>query len=110
MNQFQEAEFKRLGIFARDPLFITMSVMTELEAYPSTEAVVTATDGIDLEAELAKVQWLTDGLSPEEVKNIMEERQRMREKGEINTIKTAEDLAQEKADRIAAMAKKRSLL
>lgn len=85
---------------SRDPLFVTMTVMTELEAFPSLKSVVEATDDMDAEHERERVQWLHDGMEPEEVKAVMECREGLRQRGELATIKTASQLAEEKASRL----------
>lgn len=67
VNAFQEAEFRELGIEERDPLFITMLVMLELEELGGLREVVEFTDGMDVEEERRRVVWLEDGMEEGEV-------------------------------------------
>lgn len=103
VNDFQQREFQRLAITRRDPLFITMSVMTELESYPSVESVVNSTDALDAGVELRRAQWLSDGMPAARVQEIMEEREKLRKQGLLASIKTAEELSREKASRLLSV-------
>jgi len=97
VNQWQEETLKKLKKKRRDPLFITMTVMTELEAFPTLQSIQTHCNSLVWSDELRRVAWLTDGMSVDAVAEIMEEREEMRRNGELDdVVKTAEVLAAEK--------------
>ena len=74
VNEFQQKEFQRLNVAYRDPLFITMAVMTALDEFANIDEIIDFTDQFDASKERAQIQWLVDGQTPEEVKQIMTER------------------------------------
>jgi hypothetical protein len=98
VNHFQQQSFDEQGITIRDPMYLTMLSLLELESFPSDSSAqreltlvpnaTSAPPGSSasltelVEAEVAKVQWLTEGLSPGEVKTIFEDRQKRRSEGE----------------------------
>ena len=68
VNTFQEVSFRKLGIKRRDPMYITMLSCLDIEAFPDAEGIRRHCDQLGtVDEETAKVQWLQDGLSPEEV-------------------------------------------
>jgi 8-oxo-dGTP pyrophosphatase MutT (NUDIX family) len=79
VNDFQRLEFERLNISNRDPLFITMTIMLHLDDYADVNEVVNATKDINVEEERELVQWLQDGMSPDEVSRVMGQRERERQ-------------------------------
>jgi len=71
VNTFQKDEFQRLRVEHRDPLYITMTVMTALDAFSGIEEITAFTDSFDCDVERERVRWLEDGATPEEVARIM---------------------------------------
>jgi len=71
VNAFQAEEFSRLNIHHRDPMFITMVALLELHSFPSLRSLIRHSASLDPQAELLRVQWLWEGMSPEEVMAIM---------------------------------------
>jgi 8-oxo-dGTP pyrophosphatase MutT (NUDIX family) len=113
VNDFQQRSFEEHGIATRDPMYLTMLSLLELESFPSGASVqreltlVSPSSGSNLiaeqvEAQVAKVQWLTEGLTPQEVKAIFDDRQARRSQGERigADVMGANDLAASKARRI----------
>ena len=74
VNDYQRHEFERLNVKHRDPLFITMTVMTALDRFSSIDDIVQFTDQFDGQKERENIQWLSDGMEPHEVQQIMQER------------------------------------
>eukprot|EP00930_Biecheleria_cincta_P011787 TRINITY_DN11488_c0_g1_i1.p1 TRINITY_DN11488_c0_g1~~TRINITY_DN11488_c0_g1_i1.p1 ORF type:complete len:349 (+),score=54.75 TRINITY_DN11488_c0_g1_i1:138-1184(+) len=67
VNSFQQQEFQRLGLERRDPMFLTMATLLELDSFPSLQFFVEYSKKICPSRELERIQWLRDGMSPEEV-------------------------------------------
>ena len=58
VNEFQHTEFERIGKKSRDPLFVTMAVLTELDKHENSASAIEATNRFDyVEAEKGAV-WL----------------------------------------------------
>ncbi|CAJ1341521.1 unnamed protein product [Effrenium voratum] len=66
VNDFQKQEFKRLRLVRRDPMFLTMATLLEVDSFPSLESLISYSSGLDPEKELKRIQWLHDGMTPEE--------------------------------------------
>lgn len=67
VNAFQAEEFARLGIVRRDPMFLTMATLLEVESFPSVSSLARYSSSLCPDAQLRRIQWLTDGMLPEEV-------------------------------------------
>lgn len=67
VNDFQKEEFHRMGLQRRDPMFLTMATLLEVDSFPSLQSLVSYSDGLDQDKEVQRMQWLHDGMSPEEV-------------------------------------------
>lgn len=67
VNRFQDEEFARLNIVRRDPMFLTMQTLLEVESFPSLASLARYSRGLCPEDELRRVQWLREGMSPAEV-------------------------------------------
>ena len=116
VNDFQLQAFKQLGITSRDPMFLTMLSFLELESFPSTLSVqrelteVTVDEGSntdlrkEVEAKVKEATWLTEGLLPDQVRLIFNDRAARREAGEKvgNDLMSHEELLEVKAKREAA--------
>eukprot|EP00434_Breviolum_minutum_P011318 symbB.v1.2.009988.t1/scaffold646.1/size176640/4 len=66
VNDFQQQEFDRLGLKRRDPMFLTMATLLEVDSFPSLKSLVSYSDGLDQDQEVKRMQWLHDGMTPEE--------------------------------------------
>jgi len=66
-NAFQAEEFARLAIARRDPMFVTMALLLEVESFPTLRSLVRHTASLDPELVLQQARWLEHGMSPEEV-------------------------------------------
>lgn len=76
VNSYQEREFTKYGIVRRDPLFITMATLVEVEVFPSADAVVEHTKLLGSpHQQLEKVQWLRDGMTHAEVDDVFHGRE-----------------------------------
>ena len=51
-----------------------MTVMTALDRFSSIDDIVQFTDQFDAQKERENIQWLSDGMEPHEVQQIMQER------------------------------------
>lgn len=71
VNDFQQQEFDRLGLKRRDPMFLTMATLLEVDSFPSLKSLVSYSDGLDQDQEVKRMQWLHDGMTPEEVMAIL---------------------------------------
>ena len=82
--------------------------MTEIESFPDYQSVVDYTNEIESEEDdhIGRVQWLADGQTPTEVEEIMAHREMLRRNGRLSHIKNAEQLANIKLQRIAAIKSK----
>eukprot|EP00931_Biecheleriopsis_adriatica_P076995 TRINITY_DN50640_c0_g1_i1.p1 TRINITY_DN50640_c0_g1~~TRINITY_DN50640_c0_g1_i1.p1 ORF type:complete len:367 (-),score=91.63 TRINITY_DN50640_c0_g1_i1:49-1122(-) len=67
VNAFQQQEFMRLGIARRDPMFLTMATLLEVDTFPSVRSLISHSRQLCPDEELRHIQWLKDGMSPEEV-------------------------------------------
>jgi len=76
VNDYQQNEFSRLKIEYRDPLFITMKVLTALDSFKSFADFKDSNvvDGNNIEEALKNVQWLWEGMGEDEVERICRER------------------------------------
>merc|ERR1711959_123832 len=75
VNKFQQAEFSRLGISRRDPMFVTMLVMLEIETFPPLAILAEHSNEIDVAKMLEKC-YLKSGMTAEEVVAVWHERGR----------------------------------
>mmetsp|Transcript_41521 Transcript_41521/g.134041 ORF Transcript_41521/g.134041 Transcript_41521/m.134041 type:complete len:309 (-) Transcript_41521:79-1005(-) len=91
VNAFQEEEFARLGIRRRDPMFLTMATLLEVESFPSVQSLALYSGGICPESELKRIQWLTDGMSPEDVRRAWERNISPTDQGRKGMFRTAEE-------------------
>mmetsp|Transcript_63311 Transcript_63311/g.181638 ORF Transcript_63311/g.181638 Transcript_63311/m.181638 type:complete len:346 (-) Transcript_63311:109-1146(-) len=91
VNAFQEEEFARLGIRRRDPMFLTMATLLEVESFPSVQSLALYSGGICPENELKRIQWLTDGMSPEDVRRAWERNISPTDQGRKGMFRTAEE-------------------
>lgn len=76
VNNWQAAEFERLGIKRRDPMFITAATLMEIAAFPNVDLLLAYCRRMDNEnmmsQELARVQWLFPGMTNEDVQSARE--------------------------------------
>lgn len=61
VNDFQELEYARLNLLRRDPMFLTMVTLLEVESFPSLGALARYSNQFDATAALRQAQWLWDG-------------------------------------------------
>ena len=71
VNEWQRSEFERLGKNSRDPLFVTMAVMTDLDKYADSATAIEATKQFDSASAEKEAVWLHDGMSSEELQNAL---------------------------------------
>ena len=86
INEYQQEQFNKYHIKNRDPLFITMQVLCELEQYPTVETLETFLKQQELigsETLKQEVMWLKDGLTEEEVSNIFNQRNNVTKRDDI---------------------------
>lgn len=74
VNDYQAGEFARLGIRQRDPVFLTLVSLMEVESFPSLQSLLRAAEGVDLAEARAAAIWLKEGLTPEEVAAVFRQR------------------------------------
>jgi len=67
VNDFQREDMLRFGIQRRDPMYLTMVSLLEVDSFPSLTSLRRYTNKFDAGAELHRMQWLHDGMSPAEV-------------------------------------------
>jgi 8-oxo-dGTP pyrophosphatase MutT (NUDIX family) len=75
VNDYQRREFLRLSVTHRDPLFITLTVMTDLDKFSNIDEIIQFTDSLNVDEEREKVTWLRDGMDAEEVQQILIDKQ-----------------------------------
>lgn len=110
VDDWQGEEFVRLGVTRRDPMFLTMTLLLDVESFPSEQSLLRYTDKINPDSELERVQWLYEGMPQHELDAAIDVR-RIQQTGESQQGKpryrkggesiTAEDLAVRRAERIA---------
>jgi hypothetical protein len=110
VDDWQREEFVRLGVTRRDPMFLTMTLLLDVESFPSEQSLLRYTDKINPDSELERVQWLYEGMPQHELDAAIDVR-RIQQTGESQQGKpryrkggesiTAEDLAVRRAERIA---------
>ena len=61
VNEWQRGEFERLGKNARDPLFVTMAVLTDLDQYADSSEAIQACRQFDSVVAERNAVWLRDG-------------------------------------------------
>ena len=62
VNEFQAVELEKHGVTERDPMFVTMATMLELEECPTPAAIRAA--GMGLEAAQVRAQAIHPQLTP----------------------------------------------
>jgi len=67
INAFQADEFRRLGLQRRDPMFLTMATLLEIDSFPSAASIGRHASTMRPDEELRRTQWLFEGMSPAEV-------------------------------------------
>ncbi|CAE8609603.1 unnamed protein product [Polarella glacialis] len=72
VNDFQREEFHRLGIPRRDPMFLTMASLLEVDSFPSLRSLAAYSAQLCPDQELRRIQWLQDGMLPSEVAAVFE--------------------------------------
>lgn len=101
VNEFQASEFAKHGITRRDPLFVTLLALLEIESFPSMHSMQRELELVDpVEARL-EAMWLKDGMTPPEVASHFAKGARSERERRL----TAEDFAARKAERLAADAR-----
>ena len=70
VNAFQAEEFGVHGVKRRDPMFITVASVIELEGFPTEASLIEWCNKQDLPALAKEEQWLFNGQAPEEVDKI----------------------------------------
>jgi len=95
VNEFQRAALEEHGVHKRDPLFITMLSLLELETFPSTAALLAHSKAISMEEARAKAEYYQSGVTLEEVKQIYASLS-------DNRVPTASDLKRLKEERSRA--------
>eukprot|EP01065_Artemidia_motanka_P026715 TRINITY_DN31975_c0_g1_i1.p1 TRINITY_DN31975_c0_g1~~TRINITY_DN31975_c0_g1_i1.p1 ORF type:complete len:896 (+),score=202.48 TRINITY_DN31975_c0_g1_i1:62-2689(+) len=74
VNSFQKSEFARLGLTERDPMFLTLALLLDVERFKSTQELARhAADSGGPEALLGRAQWLFDGMTRKEVRRALQE-------------------------------------
>lgn len=71
-NDFQAREFARLGLSKRDPIFLTLASLMEVEALPSVRSLVREAAFRDAATARAQALWLKEDLSEREVAAIVD--------------------------------------
>lgn len=95
VNDFQKKEFERLGVKRRDPMFLTMATLLEVDSFPSLRSFIVYSDRLDPEKELQRIQWLRDGMTPEEVATVWSAKKSPTEVAErAGMFRTAEERLQ----------------
>ena len=74
VNEWQRSEFERLGIDSRDPLFVTMAVMTDLDKYATDLEAIEATRQFDGAVAEREAVWLDEGMSGEDLRSALASR------------------------------------
>jgi len=100
VNKFQEQEFLRLNIKRRDPMFLTMATMLEVESFPSIESLQRYSHDLTPDEELKRSQWLYEGMSPEEVKGVWDVSNSPTESGRRGMFGTAEEMRELRLSRV----------
>jgi len=92
VNEFQLEEFARLGFpVRRDPMFLTMMSLLEVDSFPSVRALARHGASMDAESERERIQWLYPGQSPEDVATAMRKKRPAGRNGRAALWETAED-------------------
>jgi len=73
VNEWQAAEFARLGIKRRDPMFMTACALMEVAAFPDVPSLVSHCtermgDRAGMQAERERIQWLFAGMTDADVR------------------------------------------
>jgi 8-oxo-dGTP pyrophosphatase MutT (NUDIX family) len=71
VNEWQRNEFERLGKSSRDPLFVTMAVMTDLDKHANNLEAIEAARQFDGAMAEREAVWLRDGMSGEELRSAL---------------------------------------
>jgi hypothetical protein len=71
-NEYQAREFARLGLSKRDPIFLTLASLMEVEALPSVRSLVREAACRDAASARAQALWLKENLVEQEVAAILE--------------------------------------
>ena len=74
VNDFQKEQFKNHRIARRDPMYITMAQLLQLEDFHSVESLLSFTQSVALDQERERAQWLEDGMSPDQVDTVFSQR------------------------------------
>ena len=73
IDEYQETEFKRLNIKRRDPLFVTMQTLVQVEPFETCEALIDHCSSMGcFEDEKRAVQYLFSGMTEDEVNTVFE--------------------------------------
>lgn len=110
VNGFQKQEFERFGLVRRDPMYLTMATLLEVESFPSVPSIVRYSKKMDRASELQRVQWLHAGMTPEEVYNAWNANISPSQTQRKGMFATAEELAELRARRLREDASWRSSL
>lgn len=75
IDAFQEGSLRELGIRRRDPMYITMLSCLDLEHFKDEASIIAHCETLGTaEEQTRKVQWLRDGLTPEQVQEVFSRR------------------------------------
>jgi hypothetical protein len=74
VNAFQKEQFEKHNIANRDPMYVTMAQLLQLENFDSVESLVAFTESFALDEERGRARWLEDGLTPDQVDAIFRKR------------------------------------
>jgi len=58
VNEWQAKEFQRLGITKRDPMFLTLHTLAEIESFPSLASIRRYTKTFEVEKAKKSAVWL----------------------------------------------------
>merc|ERR1712217_219206 len=81
----------RLGLTRRDPMFLTMATLLEVESFPSVASLARYSSKLQPDLELRRIQWLFDGMTPEEVTNAWQEHNSPVERRRAGMFQNAEE-------------------
>eukprot|EP00041_Stephanoeca_diplocostata_P020837 m.474520 g.474520 ORF g.474520 m.474520 type:complete len:381 (-) comp21676_c0_seq2:785-1927(-) len=63
VNEFQKSEFRRLGRRYRDAMYITLTILMDVNSFPSSRSIHRYSRGLHAPAELRRVRFLWEGMS-----------------------------------------------
>jgi len=99
VNAFQAEEFRSLNITRRDPMFVTLALLLELESFPTMRSLEDHSKELDQDSLLKKAQWLWPGMPPKEVEDAIARIRDVKQPSN-RAFDSAEDLHQLRAKRL----------